>query len=97
MGEGTEKEFRPDLYVVARFLERLWLPGKEYKKTQLQMAVGLNYNVYTKYLNWLSNKGLIKIEKRSDKHEYVEITEEGVDAYRTLVEWIRKIMGTRAL
>lgn len=97
MVDNAKKEFRPDLYVVARFLERLWLPDKEYKKTQLQMAVGLNYNVYIKYLNWLSSKGLIKIEKKNEQREYIKITKEGVDAYYTLVEWIKKIMGTRVL
>lgn len=97
MAEEGRKDFRPDLYVVARFLERLSLSRKEYKRTQLQMAVGLNYNVYVKYLNWLIEKGLIKIEKGSDGHDYVRITEKGIQSHCTLVEWIKGIMGTRAI
>jgi predicted transcriptional regulator len=97
MAEEGKKDFRPDLYVVARFLERLSLSGKEYKRTQLQMAVGLNYNVYVKYLNWLIEKGLITIEKGSDGHDYVRITEKGLDSHARLVEWMKEIMGTRAI
>lgn len=97
MAEEGKKEFRPDLYVVARFLERLSLSRKEYKRTQLQMAVGLNYNVYIKYLNWLVEKGLIKIEKGNDGHDYVRITERGIDSHNTLVEWIKEIMGTKTI
>jgi len=84
---------KPDLYVVARFLEKLCTPNKEYKKTELQMAVGLNYNVYTKYLKWLEEKGLIVIKNEGPRHVTVKITKKGLDAYNTLAMWIKDVIG----
>ena len=84
---------RPDLYVVARFLERLWTPDKEWKKTELQMAVGLNYNVYSRYLQWLQDKGLITIKDIDERHSVVRITEKGVEAYHTMASWIKDVIG----
>jgi predicted transcriptional regulator len=83
---------RPDLYVVARFLERLRTPNKEWKKPELQIAVGLNYNVYTKYLNWLKQKGLIILQDVDDGHQAIKITQKGVDAYNTMASWIRDVV-----
>jgi len=60
MADKPEKEAKPDLYVVARFLEKLITKGGSRRKTELQMAVGLNFNVYSKYLEWLEKKGLIQ-------------------------------------
>lgn len=95
MANDIKKEFKPDLYVVARFLERLWTTNKQYKKTQLQMAVGLNYKVFLKYLNWLEEKNLAKLEKDNSGHTTVKITAEGVDAYSTLVKWIKRIINAK--
>lgn len=88
---------KPDLYVVARFLEKLWRSGREYRKTELQMAVRLNYNVYLKYLEWLENKELIKIVKENEKHEIIKITTKGLEAYHKLVCWIRDAIGEEVL
>jgi predicted transcriptional regulator len=93
MGNKEKDMDKPDLYVVARFLERLWKEGREFKKTELQMAVGLNYSIYVKYLRWLERKELIKFVKVDAKHEKITITPKGVEAYRSLVEWIRETIG----
>lgn len=93
MGDKDKEMDKPDLYVVARFLERLWKEGREFKKTELQMAVGLNYNIYMKYLRWLENKELIKLVKIDKKHDRIAITPKGIEAYRSLVEWIRETIG----
>lgn len=85
-------DLRPDLYIVARFLERLWLDEKEYKRSTLQAAVGLNYNAYSRYLQWLQIKGLINIST-SDGVELISITSKGVDAYHTFVIWVRDTIG----
>ncbi|MEM2941130.1 MAG: hypothetical protein QW304_06245 [Thermoproteota archaeon] len=41
---------KPDLYVVARFLDVLYTNGNPMKKTNLQMLVGLNYPRFMEYL-----------------------------------------------
>ena len=94
MSGKADKAFKPDLYVVARFLERLWSGQKEYRKTQLQMAVGLNYGVYKKYLDWLIRKDLVELNKDEHGKTVVSITSEGVKAYNTLVEWLKKVIDT---
>jgi predicted transcriptional regulator len=78
--------------VISRFLETLWLGHKTYKKTNLQMTVNLNYDVYMKYLSWLEEKGLILIYKEND-HQYVKVTTKGVEVYNTVVMWIKKTIG----
>ncbi len=85
---------RPDLYVVARFLEKLIAKGGSRRKTELQMAVGLNFNVYTKYLRWMEDKNLIHMEEREERSKYVSITSKGQETYKTLVGWIKEVVGS---
>jgi predicted transcriptional regulator len=91
----TELE-RPDLYVVARFLERLWRDGRPHRKTDLQLAVRLNYNVYRKYLDWMAAKDLIHVGT-AEQGERITITPRGVETYRRLVEWIKETVGDEHL
>ncbi len=51
---------RPDLYVLARFLDSLQSKGQPMKKTNLQMKVGLNYPRFIEYLEWLVSHGLVQ-------------------------------------
>lgn len=88
---------RPDLYVVARFLERLWRDPRPHRKTDLQLAVRLNYNIYKKYLEWLGAKGLITVTMREDGSEHIAITPKGVETYSTLVSWIKETVGEEHL
>jgi predicted transcriptional regulator len=87
---------RPDLYVVARFLERLWRDGRPHRKTDLQLAVRLNYTVYRKYLDWLVAKELVAVTATEDG-ERVAITPKGLETYRTLVAWIKDTVGDEHL
>jgi predicted transcriptional regulator len=89
-----EKEVKPDLYVVARFMEKLIMSGGQRRKTELQMAVGLNFNVYMKYLEWLENKGLIRTVEEDERSKHVSLTAKGMDTYKTLVKWIKDVVGT---
>jgi predicted transcriptional regulator len=73
--------------VVARFLERLWRDPRPHRKTDLQLAVRLNYNVYKKYLEWMEMKGLIVVD------DAVAITPKGLETYKTLVAWIKETVG----
>lgn len=84
---------KPDIYVISRFLEKLWLNNSKFKVTQLQMATGLNYNVFTKYLNWLEERNLVIIEDKDKPHRTVKITKKGIDIYKSLVILLSKLMG----
>jgi len=83
---------KPDLYVVARFLDTLWWDASGMKKTQLQMSVGLNYQTFLKYLEWLEQHGLVKIIVGNEGNERIVLSEKGMDAHKRLVEWIKETM-----
>lgn len=86
---------RPDLYVVARLLERLWREEKPMLKTRLQLASRVNYDVFRKYLSWMSDRGLVVLENSEDGHERVKLTPKGEEAYRKLVQWINEVIRQR--
>jgi len=86
---------RPDLFVVARFLERLWREGEPMVKTRLQVAANVNYDVFLRYLAWLQSRGLVVLENNPDGHERVAITEKGKRGYRQLVEWMNEFVRGR--
>ena len=81
---------KPDLYVVARFLDVLWWDTSGMKKTQLQMSVRLNYQNFLKYLDWLEQHGLVKIVEDKEGSERIKLSEKGMDAHRRLVEWVKE-------
>lgn len=83
---------RPDLYVVARFLEKLWTAGRPVKKTRLQMSVGLNYGTFKKYLDWMTEKNLIVISKGDGGGDHVSLTKKGYDSYDQIVNWINGLI-----
>ncbi len=95
MSVPQEKEPKPDLYVVSRFLEKLIASGGSRRKTELQMAVGLNFNVYTKYLDWLENKGLINVREDAERSKHISLTPKGIETYKTLVKWIKDVIGNQ--
>jgi predicted transcriptional regulator len=88
---------RPDLYVVARILERLWRENRPMVKTRLQVAANVNYDVFSRYLNWMRTKGLVVVEGNPDGHEQVALTAKGAEAYRKLVQWIYEVVHGRTL
>lgn len=83
---------RPDLYVVARLLERLWREDAPMLKTRLQVAANVNYNVFTRYLDWMCDRGLVELENSADGHERVSLTPKGREAYRKIVQWINEVV-----
>ena len=87
---------RPDVFVVARFLERLWREGAPMLKTRLQVAANVNYDVFSRYLTWLQSRGLVAVENNPDGHERVAITEKGKRAYHQLVDWINEFVRGRS-
>ncbi|OGS50366.1 MAG: hypothetical protein A3K65_08345 [Euryarchaeota archaeon RBG_16_68_12] len=86
---------RPDLYVVARLLERLWRENGPMRKTRLQVAANVNYDVFSRYLEWMRGKGLVSVENSPDGHERVALTPKGYEAYRRLVQWINEVVRER--
>jgi len=94
MAGGTPPE-RPDLYVVARFLERLWRENGPMLKTRLQIAANVNYDVFNRYLSWMLDRGLVTLEETPDGHERVALAPKGLDAYRRLVRWIEEFVRAR--
>src|SRR2546428_12141899 len=60
---------RPDFFVVARFLERLWREGEPMLKTRLQVAANVNYDVFSRYLEWLRVRALVTVENNPDRPE----------------------------
>ena len=86
---------RPDLYVIARLLERLWRSDEPMLKTRLQVAADVNYDVFARYLAWMQSHGLVSIENSPDSHDRVALTPKGYEAYRKLVQWINEVVHAR--
>ena len=82
---------RPDLYVLARFLDILYENGQPMKKTNLQMRTGLNYVRFTEYFDWLISHGFLKRQEEEGAEVY-SLSPQGLDAYHRLVAWIRETM-----
>jgi predicted transcriptional regulator len=83
---------RPDLYVLARFLDALHVNGQPMKKTNLQMRVGLNYPRFMDYLEWLVSHELVTQLKDEEGGELYSLSAQGLDSYHRLVAWIRETM-----
>jgi predicted transcriptional regulator len=93
---GAVREDRPNLYVVARLLERLWREDAPMVKTRLQVAANVNYDLFARYLEWMVGRGLVSLENASDGHDRVTLTPKGHEAYRKLVQWIHEVVQGRA-
>lgn len=83
---------KPDLYVVARFLDIMYRTGSPMKKTNIQMLLGVNYPRFTEYLEWLLNHKLVEQVKDDDGAERIALSMQGVEAYHRLVDWIKETM-----
>ncbi len=86
---------RPDLYVVARLLERLWREDGPMLKTRLQVAANVNYDVFARYLDWMRSHGLVSVENSPDGHERIVLTQKGHESYRKIVQWINEVVHGR--
>lgn len=81
---------RVDLIVLARMLDALYGEGRM-RKTRLQLASRLNYPAFKRYLDWMIEKGLVKIVETKEG-EFVELTREGLESYEKLVMWVKKFV-----
>ncbi len=79
---------KPDLYVLARVIKILKERGRS-NKTALATAAGLSYDRLVKYLDWMSDKGLVQF----DSNDNAYLTRLGIDTYDKLVSWILLHVG----
>ena len=86
---------RPDLYVVARVLERLWREERPMLKTRLQVASKVNYDVFRRYVSWMDERGLVQVAESDDGHSRISLTPKGEEAYKKLVQWINEVIHER--
>lgn len=89
----VEPPDRPDLYVVARFLDRLHRDEQVHTRSSLQRAVRLNYDLFRSYLALLEQKGFVETVEGQRRSPEVHLTEAGQVAWHDLVAWIRDILG----
>src|SRR5437899_2989981 len=84
---------RPDLYVVARILDRLWETNGPMLRTHLQVASNVNYDILTRYLDWMRAHDLIALEDGADGHVRIALTERGERhterSHNGLAKWSR--------
>lgn len=90
MPEGRGMD-RPDFYVLARILERLWREGGPILKTRLQVATNVNYDLLMKYLTWLKEREFIALQENGG-HEVVALTSKGQEAYLKLVRLMNEVI-----
>ena len=88
-----DQGFRPNPYIVARFFARLHsAKGGRLKKTQLQMATGLKWPDFTRYLDRLIELGLLTLEEGSGETS-VRATEKGWGIYYYLLRVLAELTG----
>lgn len=86
---------KPDPYVVTRMLEKLWTSGSPMLKTRLQVASNINYDVFRRYMVWMSEKGLVELQAGSDGHDRVVLTRKGEETYGQLIRWMDEFIHMR--
>jgi predicted transcriptional regulator len=77
---------------VARFLEALYATERTYTRRQLQMAVRLNHDLFTRYLAFLVERGLVQLVADMEGRETVRVTPKGRDAYHRFVGWVKELL-----
>lgn len=85
---------RPDLYVVVRLLETLRASDRRLTRTQLQIASGMNYTQFQRYLDLTTARGLVSLAGGTDGPPWVELTTKGYDALVFLARGVREVVGT---
>lgn len=83
---------RPDLHVVARFLDCMCRPGEgAFTRSRLQRAVRLNYDLFRRYLELVVERGLVAADDQDP--ETFRVTEDGRRVHRELVAWLHDLFG----
>jgi len=86
--------FKPDPYIVARFYDRLQRSKEgRLKRTRLQVSTGLNWSIFTRYLDRLIELGLLEVEEEG-KEIFIRSTPKGREFYRSLLIRLEQLLGT---
>ncbi|HEX2021262.1 MAG TPA: hypothetical protein VHH36_01000 [Candidatus Thermoplasmatota archaeon] len=85
----ADAPFQPNLYVVARFLDVLAAPDRTWTRSQLQLAVGVNYDIFRRYLDFLGARGYLVV----DDAGAVRLTADGRRVRGELLAWIGRFLG----
>ena len=85
---------RPDLYVVVRLLEKLRSSDRNLNRTQLQIASGMNYSQFERYLGLILQRGLAEMVVNGEGTAGVRLTRKGYDSLMLLVQGLQEILGT---
>ena len=83
---------KPDLYVVARFLDIMYRNGVAMKKTNIQMSLRLNYPRFTEYLQWMLEHQLVAENVDEEKVERIMLTPKGIDSYHKIIDWMKETL-----
>lgn len=78
--------FQPNLYVVARFLDALSRPDVALSRAQLQAAVGVNYDIFRRYLVFLESNGYLVAD------ETVRLSADGRRVREELRSWLDRFL-----
>lgn len=84
-------DWKPDIYVLSRILDRLAVERGPMMRTHLQVATNTSYDNLVRYVDWMCIKGLVTIDG-SDGRDMVVLTDNGQEAYRTIVLWINEMV-----
>jgi predicted transcriptional regulator len=85
---SVQPNSKPDLYVVARIISVLKDDGGV-KRTELATKTGVAYDRLSKYVDWMNQEGLLKIDAEGN----VFLTKLGIETYNNLVKWILQYVG----
>jgi len=85
---------RPDLYVVVRLLEKVRASERPMNRTQLQIASGMNYSQFERYLELAERRGLLALVDGGSGAVLVRLTPKGYDSLMFLVRGLRDVLGT---
>ncbi|HTT45920.1 MAG TPA: hypothetical protein VMH38_07925 [Thermoplasmata archaeon] len=85
---------RPDLYVVVRLLDTVRTSERTLSRTQLQIASGMNYTQFERYLHLTVCRGLLALSDAGSEHPIVVLTPKGYDALMFLVRGLRDVVGS---
>ena len=84
---------KPDLYVVARFLDIMFSNGSSMKKTNIQMLLGVNYPRFIdKPRMVIETRFLVAISLDEEGTERIKLTPKGIDSYHRLVDWRKETL-----
>ena len=81
---------KPDLYIVARFLEIMYRNGSKMKKTNIQMLLGIRYPRFMEYFEWLLQHAFVEESLDEEDAKILILTPKGIDSSRKLVDLIKE-------